>query len=228
MTSKFILLLALMLPLVVEAGGSVKGFVRYTGERPPLKKLAIAVDAEVCGNSSQQEDFIIGKRGELKNVVVYISGKGLPLYKNISSEPAIELVQEKCRFIPRISFLVPGQDLKIINKDGILHNFHTESHVNQSLNRAQPATMRELSLKFLRPEIFAAVCDVHSWMKSWIVVKEHPYYTMTNESGDYILSDIPAGEYVLHFWHEKMGVKNKIIKVEEGQTLEIPMKMGIY
>ena len=228
MIAKSILLLTLMLPLVAEAGGSVKGLVRYTGEKPPIKKLAIAVDSDVCGTSSHSEDVILGKRGELKNVVVYISGRGLPLYKNISPEPAVELVQEKCQFLPRMTFLMPGQDLHVINKDGILQNFHTESRVNAALNRAQPASMRELSLKFLRPEIFSAVCDVHSWMKAWVIVKEHPYYTITNEKGEYELSNIPAGDYVLHFWHEKMGMKNQIIKIEEGQSLEVPIKMGIY
>jgi hypothetical protein len=40
---------------------------------------------------------------------------------------------------------------------------------------------------FSRPEIFQVVCDVHSWMKAWIVVVEHPYYSLTDSSGKFEL-----------------------------------------
>ncbi|QQR80700.1 MAG: hypothetical protein IPJ69_00575 [Deltaproteobacteria bacterium] len=218
----------LLIPSLVNASGGISGKVTYTGERLPVKKLAVGIDAEVCGSAISSEEIILGKRGELQNVVVYLSGKGLFSYKGLSQESPAVLTQEKCRFTPRVVFISPGQDLKVVNNDGILHNFHTESHANLSLNRAQPASMRELILKFSRSEIFTAICDVHSWMKSVIVVKDNPYYALTNEKGEYEIKDIPLGTYVLHFFHEKLGEKKQVIQIKEGETENVSIKMGIY
>ncbi len=215
-------------PLLSFAGGVVKGKVAYTGERPLIKKHAIAVDAEICGKSINSEELLLGKRGELKNVVVYLTGRGLSVYQGLSKEAPVVLAQEKCRFTPRVVFLHPGQVLKVINDDGILHNFHTQSTANVALNRAQPASLRELNLNFSRPEIFSAVCDVHSWMKALIVVKAHPYYAVTNEKGEFEINDVPLGSYELHFFHEKLGEKHQVLQIKEGQTEEVSVRMGIY
>jgi hypothetical protein len=39
-------------------------------------------------------------------------------------------------------------------------------------------------------------------MNAELFVAPHAYYTVTDESGNFTLSDVPAGEYELVAWHE--------------------------
>jgi hypothetical protein len=38
------------------------------------------------------------------------------------------------------------------------------------------------------------------------MVIDHPYYTVTDESGKFELTDVPPGHYQLVAWHEGWGV----------------------
>ena len=52
---------------------------------------------------------------------------------------------------------------------------------------------------------FYIKCDVHPWMKTWVVVLDHPYWGVTDADGNYAidLNGLESGEYELCFWHEK-------------------------
>ena len=60
---------------------------------------------------------------------------------------------------------------------------------------------------------FYIKCDVHPWMKSWVVVLDHPYWAVTDSNGNYTinLDSIEAGTYDLCFWHEIFLLTNRQI-----------------
>jgi Carboxypeptidase regulatory-like domain len=60
------------------------------------------------------------------------------------------------------------------------------------------------------------ICEVHPWMGAYIVVTDHPYYSVTDVYGEYLISDIPAGSYRLKVWHETLGTQEKSIEVKAG------------
>ena len=35
-------------------------------------------------------------------------------------------------------------------------------------------------------------CDAHNWMQGWIVVKDNPYYTLTDEQREMFVSSLTA------------------------------------
>jgi hypothetical protein len=37
------------------------------------------------------------------------------------------------------------------------------------------------------------------------ISEDHPYYAKTDENGNYKLTDVPAGEYEVKVWQEKLG-----------------------
>ena len=63
--------------------------------------------------------------------------------------------------------LVLGQPYRILNSDGILHNIHTLPKINPAFNRGQPATVKEMTTSFPKPEAMLEIkCDVHPWMSA--------------------------------------------------------------
>ena len=57
-----------------------------------------------------------------------------------------------------------------------------------------------------RPILVA--CDIHPWMKAYIMVFDHPFFAVTAEDGSFEIKGVPAGEQNLVVWQEKVGYVN--------------------
>jgi hypothetical protein len=75
---------------------------------------------------------------------------------------------------------------------------------------------------FDKPEfMFPMKCDVHPWMGAWVAVMDHPYFSVSKEDGLFQLNDLPAGQYEIEAWHEKMGSQKAQVTLGENETKEI-------
>lgn len=200
-------------PGSVSGGGTISGSVTFDGKPPVMKALKIEKDAKVCAvHPKYREDVVVGSKGGLKNVVVYIDG----IKSGKAWAEKFILDQNGCWFDPHVIIVGVGKKLSILNSDGILHNIHTYSTINPSINKAQPKFKKRISAKFAKPEFIKLRCDVHAWMKGWIVSAANPYYVVTDESGNFSISDVPAGTYTLKYWHETLGEQSMELTVTAG------------
>jgi len=112
--------------------------------------------------------------------------------------------------------------LTVLNQDGILHNIHAYQGKETLFNMAQPKFRKELQRKLTTPGVVMLRCDVHSWMKGYVVLlKDQPYYAVTDENGRFTISDLPPGTYTLHAWHEALGEMKKPVTVAADQPAEV-------
>jgi hypothetical protein len=65
------------------------------------------------------------------------------------------------------------------------------------------------------------ICNVHPWMKSYVGVVEHPFFSVSGDNGQFEIKDLPAGTYVIEAWHEKLGVSTQNVTVGSGETKTI-------
>ncbi len=200
----------------VSNGGTISGEVKVTGDVPAPKPVEVTKDKEVCGKSPKvDESLLVGPNKGLKNAVVSITNisKGKPM-----DTSKITLMQKGCDYIPHVLLVPAGATVDITNDDGILHNIHTYSKKNAPVNRAQPKFKKVMQETFKDPETFQMKCDAHNWMQGWVVVEDTPYYALTDEQGNYKLTDVPPGEYEVKVWHEKLGEKTEKVTVAAGGT----------
>jgi hypothetical protein len=61
-------------------------------------------------------------------------------------------------------------------------------------------------------------CVIHPWTHGWIATFDQPYFTMTNEDGQFTIDSIPPGRYALTAWHERFGTITDSITVANGVT----------
>jgi hypothetical protein len=54
-------------------------------------------------------------------------------------------------------------------------------------------------------KIFVMQCGFHAYMESWGLAVDNPYYQLTDVEGNFSLSDVPPGEYMLMAWHPGVG-----------------------
>ncbi len=120
-------------------------------------------------------------------------------------------------FVPRVIVVPAEGTVEFLNSDRLLHNLHSASRDNPAFNRTQPKG-RTIPIAFRKPEIIRIDCDLHPWMRAWVVVAEHPFYAVTNDRGEFVLENLPRGNYTLQVWHESLGVVKKDVAVSDGVT----------
>jgi plastocyanin len=203
---------------LAASGGSVTGRVLLVGDAPPAKKLEVSKDKEKCGSDKAAEDLVVSSDRGIKNAVVSVQGvKGKP-------EATAALDQNGCAFKPHVVLVPVGAPLDILNNDGILHNFHTNSSKNPVVNKAQPGFKKKMTETFSQPEVIKVNCDAHSWMSAWVVVTENPS-AVTSDGGVFKISDVPAGSHKLEIWHETLGKITKDITVKPGEDTKVTIEL---
>ena len=134
-----------MWPGVAVAASTVTGSVVFDGKVPPLKPLAMEADPACAKKHAKPvpaEMLVLGNGNTMGNILVYVS-KGLPSGKSWPApKTPVTLDQKGCVYVPHVMGIMVGQQYRILNSDGILHNVHTLPKVNKSFNRAMPATSK--------------------------------------------------------------------------------------
>ncbi len=202
----------------VKDGGSISGTVKYKGTAPAPKKLEVSKDKEVCGKSPKVDQSLVVNNGNLANAVVTItdikSGKKIDAKK-------VTLDQKGCEYQPHVLAFPAGSTVEILNPDGILHNVHSYSKVNSPFNMAQPKFKKNLDVKIEKPEAIEVKCDVHGWMQGWLVATESPYVAVTDNSGNFKLTEVPPGSYTVEVWHEKLGKNTQKVTVKAKEDAKV-------
>jgi plastocyanin len=207
----------------VKDGGSVSGTVKFKGTAPAPKKLEVSKDKEVCGKSPKVDQSLVVNNGNLANAVVSITD--IKTGKKIDAKK-VTLDQKGCEYQPHVLAFPVGTTVEILNPDGILHNVHSYSKVNSPFNMAQPKFKKTLDVKIEKPETIEVKCDVHGWMQGWLVATPTPYVAVTDNSGNFKLTDVPAGTYTVELWHEKLGKNTQKVTVKAKEDAKVNFEVA--
>ena len=121
------------------------------------------------------------------------------------------LDNKDCRFEPHVAFVQTGQTLVLKNSDTVGHNSNVATLKNPPSNSLIP-NGEERSITFNDDEAIPAqvTCNIHPWMKAWLVVRDNPYAAVSKADGSFEIKHLPAGEVELQMWHEKAGYIGEI------------------
>ena len=194
--------------------GAIEARVTYAG-RPVVEHISINKDVAVCGTTTPIEKVVVDGAGELAEAVVAVVGLQGP-----ARVAAPKLDQHGCQFRPHVLAIHTG-DLEVLNSDGILHNLHTYSTLNEQINKAQPKFKKEMTVSFDKPEVVKLTCDVHSWMQGWLVVEPSPYFGVTDAHGIARIDGVPAGPRTVEVWQQQLGRRSKDVTVPAGGTVHV-------
>jgi plastocyanin len=196
--------------------GTIEAEVKFSGPAQ-IEKIKVNKDTEKCGTEAVIEKVAVGANRGLANAVVSAPGG-----KGASKAKAV-IDQKGCKFAPHVVVMQPGE-IEIKNSDDILHNIHTYSTANPSINKAQPKFKKTMTEKFEKPEIVKVTCDVHSWMLGWVAVVPGPA-AVTDKDGVAKIENVPAGKQKIEVWHETLGKQEKEVEVKAGQTTKVSFEM---
>ena len=203
-------------------GSPIRGVVLFSGA-VDQKKLPVTIDQYICGKEKTAEELVVSAQRGLRNAVVWLQSP--PPGAAAEGVPAkVEMDQKACVFVPRVVLVPAGGTVEFLNSDRLLHNVHSVSRDNPSFNRTQPRG-RVIPVTFAKPEIVRINCDLHSWMRGWVVVADHPFYALSNDAGEFELPPVPPGKYTLQIWHETLGINTRDVTVgPEGARVTVDLK----
>ncbi len=232
MKASLTLLFATVAALAVSAvhadeWGTIKGKFVFGGAAPAATELKADKDVEVCGKHKLlAEELVVSADKGIATVVVFVRDKGVKVHPDLAAPgDKVVLDNKDCRFEPHVAVVRTGQTLVIKNSDTVGHNSNVATIKNSPSNNLIPAG-GEATVTFASEEAIPAqvTCNIHPWMKSWLVVRPNPYATVSKADGSFEIKNVPAGgEIELQIWHEKAGyvgevtVGGKAEKIAKGR-----------
>lgn len=167
------------------------------------------------------------KTGELAEAVVALRARGV---RDAERTPkTVTVDQQNFQFQPEIVAIRRGDAVTFSNSDQATHNVQTSSEI-ASFNVNTPGggahTFRFDKAGGTRQ--YATIgCVFHSNMRAFVVVFDHPWYTLTPASGKFRLSDVPPGEYDLEMVHPAGELRWKQrVKILPGQTAQVDIRVS--
>jgi len=211
-----------------EEWGTIKGRFLYGGDAPTPSEIKADKDVEVCGKHKLlQEELVVGADKGVANVVVFVRDKDVKVHPDAAAEAKaakVVLDNKGCVFSPHVLVVHTGQPLIIKNSDTVGHNSNVACAINPSSNSLIPAGDESIIVfKDMEALPVGVTCNIHPWMKAWVVVRPNPYATVSAADGSFEIKNVPAGEVELQLWHEKAGyigefsVGGKSEKIAKGR-----------
>src|SRR5262245_1557701 len=216
-------------PLDLTATGTIHGVVRLVGD-PPAGSTVRMSSAADCASQHPEDAVPVGDvlvhEGRVENAFVYIKeGLGERVFA-VPTEPVV-IDNKGCLYAPRVVGAQVGQAVRFVNEDPLLHNIHGTPAVATSWNFSLPRRGVDKEIHVSKPEVMIPLrCDVHPWMKGFLGVVDHPYHRLTDPSGEFTLTTVPAGTYQLEVWHERLGTRVVPVTVAAQGTAEVAVAFG--
>lgn len=220
--------------------GTIKGRLVWGGTALPtlaplVKKGAAGVkDAAVCAVADLEDhslDVDPKTKGVAHGFAYLVTPKGANAEAEkalLKAQPAVVIDQKNCEFLPYSTAMLDDQPITFKSSDPVGHNVRYSGFVNGSKNIALGPN-GELANQKLKAERrpMPINCDIHPWMKGWIMVFDHPYFAVTKEDGSFEISGVPAGTQNLVLWQEKVGYvttggsRGLAVEVKPGAVTEV-------
>jgi hypothetical protein len=208
--------------LTAQAGyGTIKGRLVWESAEVPALKVLVAKgeaqkDPQVCARAEAipSRELVVdpSSKGVQYGYAYLVNPQGeysTAAKELVAKASKVEIDQKNCEFIPHVSAMHQSQGLVLKSSDPVTHNIRFTSFTNGAFNQVlSPNGQVDLKLVAERRPIPLA-CDIHPWMRGYVMVFAHPYFAVTGEDGSFEITDVPAGAQNLVLWQERVGFVNQ-------------------
>jgi len=113
--------------------------------------------------------------------------------------------------------------LTVATNGGVANTLHTVHMTGASdYNLPFPFANQTVTRTMNRQGLVDLRCNAgHVWMNAEMMVVPHPYYAVTDEDGNFRLTNVPPGEYEIEAWHEGWKV------VGHGELYDVMTQMRV-
>jgi plastocyanin len=210
-------------PVAVQGpSGTLRGGVKILGEIPVRKRARLENEPkcqEMHSGIVLTDQVVADASGNVQWAFIQVRSGPIGTPPPAPTTPVL-MDQIRCIFTPHMVGVRAGQPVRVRSSDDLLHNVHGLPFSNKEFNQGLPEP-GEIVKTFPIPEIFVIKCDVHPWMRAWVAVVEHDYWSITNELGTYVIRDLPPGKYTIEAWHEFYKPVTREVQITPGGDIAL-------
>jgi len=245
-----------------KACGTIKGVVRWSGDLPSVEPfrsidepLTDQPDTPPARNwPNPNAPSIHPTSRTLAGAIVFLRGvdpsKARPWYRpslSIRLEGQTFRVHQQsqwtkpesgdfwsCDVESNVDFVRAGDKFGLVSYDDRLHVVQARGAAFFSLTLPAPGQVRERRLT--PPGVVELTSGSgYFWMRAYVHVCAHPYYTRSDSNGVFLLDQVPKGDYDLVAWHPDWRVSGeernpdlfRVQQVRFGAPLESSRRVSV-
>jgi plastocyanin len=158
-----------------------------------------------------------------------VAGKGIPdavVWLEAPSVPhpaharEVVLDQRNLNFYPHVLVVEVGTRVKFPNDDRVFHNVFSY-HDGKRFDLGLYPVGAVKYVPFDQPGLSRIFCNIHPQMAAYVMVVDTPYFALSDESGRFEITGVPAGEYPSHAWRPGGPVLNLSVVVGPASALDV-------
>ena len=184
-----------MLVSATAAGQTATLKMRFVldGTPPPVGQINVAPP---FGPIIDERLLVDPKSRGIKNVLVYVyTGRGGSSINVPPGESRTRrLTMTNGRFEPHILIAQAGDTLELVERGPIRHNPNVQFFANTRQGiLVPPGKPHLIPIPKPEPAPIPVVCNIHPWMRAYLVVLDHPYAAVSDSDGNLEIDGLPAG-----------------------------------
>lgn len=156
----------------------------------PGTSLGATLEAWVTSNDDQpMKDAVVYARPGSSNSEVLATG-------------VIDQIDKE--YAPHVTAVFAGTAINFPNSDRVRHHVYSFSPAKSfeiPLYKGMPPS----PIVFEQSGVVTLGCNIHDWMKAYVLVLDTPHFAVTGADGRAILTGLPAGDYSFEVWHPKLS-----------------------
>jgi plastocyanin len=139
-----------------------------------------------------------------------------------ATQPVTQLVQKELTFVPALLPVQTGTKVEFPNLDDQYHNIFSYSPAKRfDLGRYRPDERPIPSQTFDVAGLVTLRCDIHEHMRGVVLVLDTPHFVMTDATGNFRLTGLPPGRYLLKAWLDSKTTKEQAVELKDGSTVRV-------
>jgi hypothetical protein len=221
---------------ILAEAATITGRVTLRGT-PPAEMIIQMPELSPCAllqtNTHTTHLFAVGEDSGLADVLITIQrirGGGNPILRPASRPANIKFVN--CEIVPSVNVITHYDQVFFENGDNVMHTpriTSTNRPPRTALSFSLPAMASRQVLGIIPTEVFMPItCDEHPWEKAVISVVPHPLFALTDANGNFAITNVPPGKYVLRALHRGVSSTNGLIReVSAGKSETIPLNFVV-
>jgi plastocyanin len=127
-------------------------------------------------------------------------------------------------FVPHVLIVQTGTSVQFPNNDVVSHHVYSFSEP-KTFELALYKGNAHPPVQFDRAGLVVLGCNIHDSMLGYILVVDTPHFAQTDAQGTLSLDDLPADDYEVHVWTERLrpnampGVRQVAVAADGSQSI---------
>lgn len=206
----FALIAVPVMPVLAEPPGTVTGLIplpRCRYARIPMEKYRGTISGKVDLHPPPPR------------AGVWIEGPGAAAE---AAPPRVSLPQQGYQFTESLIVVPVRTTVEFPNEDDNFHHIQSITRTKTfEIGRYKKGERPTPTETFEKPGLVPLQCAIHDHMKAVILVVNSRWHTVTDSSGKFTLTGVPAGNYTLHAQFDENAKWSASVTIVSGKTVTV-------